>query len=101
MNPYLALEVPRDAEDRRIRQAYLDAIKLAPPDTHPERFQAVNEAYEKIKDEPSRMRFYLFHRDCPGDSPLDAFVRFTQAHGKLQPLSFDAMKEFLRSCTKT
>jgi DnaJ-class molecular chaperone len=101
MNPYLVLGVPRDADDARIRQAYLDAVKQAPPDTHPDRFHAVSEAYEKIKDEPSRMRYYLFHTDCPGDSPLDVFVRFHQTHGKLKPPPFETMKEFLRACAKT
>lgn len=101
MNPYLVLGVPRDADDARIRQAYLDAVKQTPPDTHPERFQAVSEAYETIQDEPCRMRYYLFHRDCPGDSPLDAFARFYRAHGALRPLPFEAMKELLRACAKT
>ena len=100
MNPYLTLGVPRDADDAHIRQAYLDAVKQAPPDTHPERFQAVSAAYEQIKDEPHRNGHYLFRKDCDGLTPLDAFLRFERTHGQHQPPTFDTIKELLRSCSR-
>ncbi len=101
MNPYLILGVPQSADDPQIRRAYLEAIKQATPDSNPQRFQEVSQAYERIKDEPSRLRFYLFDKTPAGDSPLDAFVRYLRAQSHLKPLPFDAMKEFLRSCSKT
>ena len=101
MNPYLVLGVPLDADDHRIRRAYLEAIKQATPETNPSRFKVLVEAYEKIKDEPSRHRWELFDTDCPGDSPLDVFFRHVRLSAKPAPLSFEAMKEFLRSCSKT
>jgi curved DNA-binding protein CbpA len=101
MNPYLILNVPLDANDQIIRRAYLDAIKLAPPDHDPKRFQAVSAAYEQIKDEPSRHHYTLFNRTAPGDSPLDAFVCYLRLRPQRQPLPFDVMKEFLRTCAKT
>jgi len=100
MNPYLILGVPRTADDSRIRQAYLAAIKESPPDTHPDRFQAVSAAYDLIKDESSRIRYYLFHRDCPGATPVDAVLRFLQTQPPPQPLPFDSLKEWLRTCAK-
>lgn len=101
MNPYLVLGVPRDADDPRIRRAYLEAIKDATPETNPVRFQALVGAYEKIKDEPSRHRCELFDTSCPGDSPLDVFLRHLQHGARPAPLPFEAMKEFLRACSKT
>ena len=101
MNPYLVLAVPPDANDQTIRRAYLEAIKISPPDHDPRRFQAVSGAYEQIKDEPSRHRYTLFDRTPPGDSPLDVFFRWAQLRGQFQPLPFEAMKEFLRACSKT
>jgi curved DNA-binding protein CbpA len=101
MNPYLVLNVPLKADDKTIRKAYLEAVKVASPDTNPKRFQALSEAYEKIKDESSRQQYYLFNRACPGDSPLDAFIRFAQLRPKTKPLPVEAMKEFLRACLKT
>ena len=100
MNPYLVLGVPLDAGDETIRRAYLAAIRQAPPDLAPQRFQDVNTAYEQIKDEPSRHRRALFNTTPPGDSPLDVFLRFALLRAHTQPLSFESMKELLRSCLK-
>ena len=75
-------------------------IKEATPDSHPERFQQVSQAYETIKDERRRLNFYLFSTAPAGDSPLDALLRYLRARPRLKPLPFDAMKEFLRSCSK-
>jgi curved DNA-binding protein CbpA len=77
MNPYLVLGVPPEANDQTIRQAYLNAIKESPPETHPKRFQAVSQAYEKVKDQESRYRNILFNHDCPASSPLDVLARYT------------------------
>jgi curved DNA-binding protein CbpA len=101
MNPYLILGVPLQSDDAQIRRAYLEAVKRTPPDTHPERFQAANQAYEAIKDESSRLKYYLFDKTCPADSPLDAFVRHVRSGPSLKPLPFEEMKEFLRACSKT
>ena len=100
MNPYLVLGVPLDADDQTIRRAYVDSIKLAPPDVDPIRFQAVNTAYELIKHEANRHRHTLFDITPPGDSPLDVFVRYVQVRRQPQALPFETMKELLRACTK-
>ena len=101
MNPYLVLGVPLDADDARIRRAYLDAVKETPPETHPARFKEVAAAYEKIKDELARYRYELFDTTCSSDSPLEVVLRHSYATVRSAPLGFDAMKEFLRACSKT
>ncbi len=100
MNPYLVLGVPRDADDARIRRAYLEAIKIDTPETQPVRFKEIATAYDKIKDETSRCRYELFDIEAPGDSPLDAFLRHARLAARPTPLGFEAMKEFLRACSK-
>jgi curved DNA-binding protein CbpA len=100
MNPYFVLGVPLEADDQTIRRAYLEAVKLAPPDLEPKRFQAINAAYEQIKDETRRNKYALFNKNTPGDSPLDVFVRHTQLSGSVSPLPFEVMKQLLRSCLK-
>lgn len=95
MNPYLVLGVAPSADDAAIRHAYLAAVRESPPDTHPTRFQAVSTAYERIKDEPSRLRYLLFNQECPGDSPLDSALRFARLRPPA-PLPFEAMKAYLR-----
>jgi curved DNA-binding protein CbpA len=101
MNPYLTLDLAPNATDEQIRRAYLDGIKVATPDTHPKRFQEISAAYEAIKDETSRLKYYLFDRQCPAESPLDAFLQFARSPHPPKPLPFEAMKELLRACSKT
>ncbi len=100
MNPYVILGVPREAADGRIRQAYLDAVKLAPPETHPVRFKAVAAAYEKIKDEAARGRYELFDTEAPGDSPLEVFLHHARLTARRAPPGFEALKAYLRTCSK-
>ncbi len=95
MNPYLILGVSPSADDAAIRQAYLAAVRQSPPDTHPERFQAVSAAYDRIKDESSRLHYLLFDLECNADSPLDTFLRFVRARPP-EPLPFERMREWLR-----
>ncbi len=57
---YLALDVPLEATDQEIRDKYLALIKKHPPEKHPERFQQVSTAYEKIKSPHARVRTALF-----------------------------------------
>jgi len=101
MNPFLVLGVPPEADDARIRRAYLDAVRAATPENHPVRFKEIVAAYEQIKDEVSRHRRELFDTAAAGDSPLDAFLRHARTQARTAPLGFDAMKEFLRASSKT
>jgi curved DNA-binding protein CbpA len=101
MNPYLILRVSPNANDAEIRRAYLDAIRKHPPELQPERFQAISHAYEQIQDEKNRLKYLLFDRTSPGSTPFEVFQKFCTASPVEKPLDFEAMKEFLRSCTKT
>ena len=101
MDPYCLLGVPRDADDQRIRRAYLEAVKAATPETDPERFKLVSAAYELIKDETHRHAHELFHDDSPGSSPLNVFLRHVRGAARPAPMPLETLKEFLRSCSKT
>jgi DnaJ-class molecular chaperone len=72
MNPYDLLGVAPDADDEAVRDAYLEAVKRFPPEHSPEQFSAVNEAYQTIKDEESRLRYILFNTQSTVASPMDA-----------------------------
>ncbi len=101
MNPYVVLGVPREADDETIRRAYLAALKEATPESNPERFQAITKAYDQIKDQASRHRHELLNTDCPGDTPVDAFLNHLHVAPRPAPLSCEALKDFLRLCSKT
>lgn len=72
MNPYDILGLDPDADDKTVRNAYLEAVKRFPPEHYPERFSAVNEAYQTIKDEDSRLRYILFNTQSTVASPMEA-----------------------------
>ncbi len=57
---YLQLGLSPDAGDEEIRKAYLGLIRRHTPERDPMRFQAIAAAYERIKDEPSRIQSALF-----------------------------------------
>jgi curved DNA-binding protein CbpA len=59
--PYEILEVAEHASDNDIKQAYLNKVKLNPPDRDQEKFQQLHGAYEIIKNAESREKYALFH----------------------------------------
>ena len=54
--PWQVLGVSADADQRRIRQAYLEQVKQHPPDRADEQFQRVRDAYEELSDPRRRAR---------------------------------------------
>jgi curved DNA-binding protein CbpA len=86
MNPYDLLGVAPDADDKAVRDAYLKAVKRFPPEHCPEQFSAVNEAYQTIKDEESRLRHILFNTRSTVTSPMDAVRQhFSIGHRRVPP----------------
>ncbi|MEZ4249855.1 MAG: hypothetical protein R3B99_16615 [Polyangiales bacterium] len=66
---------PGECDEKVIRRAYLRAIKKAPPEREPERFQALREAYETLQHAARvRATTRAFHaaREARFDGPSDA-----------------------------
>ena len=61
LDPYGVLDLPDEAGDEAIRARYLELVRRYPPDHHPERFRAVREAYDLIRDTDRRLEYALFH----------------------------------------
>ena len=61
LDPYAVLDLEPDAGDEAIRARYLELVRKYPPERAPDRFRAVREAYELVRDEDRRIRFALFH----------------------------------------
>jgi len=59
--PYQILNVQPSASDAEIKQAYLQQLKLFPPDKDPQQFQLIHQAYIKVKDIKSRLSYELFN----------------------------------------
>jgi curved DNA-binding protein CbpA len=59
-DPYAVLGLPVDADDEAIRRRYLELVRTFPPEHHAQKFVAVREAYESLKDLNTRLRYRLF-----------------------------------------
>jgi curved DNA-binding protein CbpA len=59
-DPYEVLGLPGDAADEAIRRRYLELVRQFPPERAPERFAAVRQAYEALRDLNTRLRHRLF-----------------------------------------
>jgi len=53
-NFYEALGIDRAADERAIKKAYFALVRKHPPETHPEEFKRIREAYEVLSDRHSR-----------------------------------------------
>jgi curved DNA-binding protein CbpA len=59
-DPYAVLGVPADADDAAIRRRYLELVKQYTPEAHAQRFAAIRQAYEQLKELETRVRYRLF-----------------------------------------
>ena len=64
-DPFALLGVDAEADDETVRKAYLQQVRLCPPERNPERFQEIRAAYEVIADARSRLALRLFHAPKP------------------------------------
>lgn len=62
-NPYQVLGVDRAADERAIKKAYFTLIRKHPPDSQPEEFKRVRQAYEILSDPVARRRYDAMDRD--------------------------------------
>ena len=59
--PYQILGVSETATDADVKLAYLQQVKAYPPDRDQNRFLQIQQAYQTIKDQDSRLRYALFN----------------------------------------
>lgn len=61
-NFYKNLGVRANATQASIRQKYIAAVKAFPPETHPEEFQQIRQAYETLRDPQKRREYDLMRK---------------------------------------
>lgn len=72
-DPYRILGVtPENADDDSIRQAYLDGLRAHPPESDPEGFQRLRDAYDKLSSHKHRVAHALFDVDIPDAAAIGA-----------------------------
>jgi curved DNA-binding protein CbpA len=60
MDPYQVLQLPSGADSEAVRRAYLSLIKTHTPESDPEAFTRIREAFEALNDPMRRMQDQLF-----------------------------------------
>ena len=61
-DPYAVLGIGPESDDDTIRKRYLELVREFSPEQHPQRFAAVREAYELVRDLDSRVTYRLFEQ---------------------------------------
>ena len=77
-DPYLVLGLAPDSTDDVIRRQYLSLVRTHTPERDPERFMAIREAYEKLRNPDSRLRYRLF--EVGKDDSFEALLADAKAH---------------------
>jgi len=98
MNPYDVLGVSPGVDDAAIRIAYLKLVRRFSPERFPTQFNEIRKAYDRLKNEQSRARYYLFDEERGGDSPFEVFLSHCSMAEKRTPMGVEKLKEYLKKC---
>jgi curved DNA-binding protein CbpA len=60
MDPFAVLGLEETADDEAVRTAYVQALRISPPDRDPAGFRRIRAAYEALRDAESRLALRLF-----------------------------------------
>ena len=98
MHPYRTLQVGLDDDSKTIRQSYLNAIRRHPPESDPEGFRLINDAYDLIKTEDARLMREIGKNASTAylDSPKAAALAFFQADIDQVPPAEELFYTFLQ-----
>jgi len=88
-DPYQVLGLAADSDDGAIRRRYLELVRQFPPEKHPERFAAVRQAYESLRDLNTRLRHRLF--EAGRNDSVDAIIEELACRSTRRRLSLEKM----------
>ncbi len=88
-DPYQVLGLPADSDDGAIRRRYLELVKQFSPEHHPERYAAIRQAYETLRDLDTRLRFRLF--EAGRKENVDAILEEIACRSPRRRLSLKAL----------
>ena len=86
---YEVLGIPDDADDDAIRRRYLELVRQFPPERHPERFAAIRQAYESLRDLDTRVEHRLFQAERT--ETIDALIEEMACQGPRHRLSLQTL----------
>ncbi len=100
MHAYRTLNLPLDAGDEDVRQAYLEGIRKHPPEREPEAFRRITLARETLETEEKRITHEIGLDVNPDNlfaTPLEAAAAYLAADLDPEPPLEAHFYEFLRS----
>jgi len=92
-DPYAVLGLADDSDDEAIRRRYLELVKQHGPDRDPERFAAIRQAYESLRDLDTRLRHRLF--ETGRQESIDAVLKEVACRSPRRRLSLTALLSVL------
>src|SRR5262245_37956158 len=88
-DPYQVLGLPPESDDETIRRRYLQLVKEFSPEQHPDKFAAIRQAYESLKDLNTRLEYRLF--EAGKNDSVDALIEELACHSPRRRLSLEAL----------
>lgn len=88
-DPYDVLGLARDSDDETIRRRYLELVKQFSPEHHPEKFTAIRQAYDNLKDLDTRLRYRLF--EAGKQESVEALIEELQCRTPRRRLSLSTL----------
>ena len=88
-DPYTVFGLPTDSDDETIRRRYLELVKQFSPELHPEKFAAIRQAYESLRDLETRLRYRLF--EAGKTESIDAILEELACRTTRRRLSLQAL----------
>ena len=93
-DPYAILGLPSDSDDEAIRRRYLELVREFSPERHPEKFAAIREAYESLRDLDTRLRHRLF--EAGKNESVDALIEEITCRSARRRMSLKALMATVR-----
>jgi len=69
---YHTLGISPDCTEEELRKRYLELVRQYPPESHPEKFSRIHEAYEKLKEPLESLYEMLF--SLTTDDSIDQLI---------------------------
>ena len=88
-DPYEVLGVARDADEAEIRRRYLELVREFSPERAPERFVAIREAYDELRDPLKRLKTQLFALETR--DTIDALLNDLRARLREAPIPMETL----------
>ena|ERR1700693_1263736 len=92
-DPWEVLGLASDCDDETIRRRYLELVRQFPPEQHPERFAAIRQAYESLRDLTTRLRYRLF--EAGRKDTLDAIIKELACRNTRRPVPLETLLSIL------